>query len=48
MGRHIARVAALPGARLHQLAWQWVQQGEAVLVDVRTDAAREWAGFVPG
>ena len=31
-----------------QLAWQWVQGGEAVLVDVRTDAEREWVGFVPG
>lgn len=31
-----------------QLAWQWVQSGEAVLVDVRTDAEREWVGFVPG
>jgi sulfur dioxygenase len=31
-----------------QLAWQWVQEGEAVLVDVRTDAEREWVGFVPG
>jgi len=31
-----------------QLAWQWVQNGEAVLVDVRTDAEREWVGFVPG
>jgi len=30
-----------------QLAWQWVQSGEAVLVDVRTDAEREWVGFVP-
>ena len=30
-----------------QLAWQWVQAGEAVLVDVRTDAEREWVGFVP-
>jgi glyoxylase-like metal-dependent hydrolase (beta-lactamase superfamily II)/rhodanese-related sulfurtransferase len=30
------------------LAWQWVQTGEAVLVDVRTDAEREWVGFVPG
>lgn len=29
------------------LAWQWVQAGEAVLVDVRTDAEREWVGFVP-
>ncbi len=31
-----------------QLAWQWVQKGQAVLVDVRTDAEREWVGFVPG
>ena len=31
-----------------QLAWAWVQSGEAVLVDVRTDAEREWVGFVPG
>ena len=31
-----------------QLAWQWVQAGEAVMVDVRTDAEREWVGFVPG
>ena len=29
-------------------AWAWVQSGEAVLVDVRTDAEREWVGFVPG
>ena len=31
-----------------QLAWQWVQSGEAVMVDVRTDAEREWVGHVPG
>lgn len=31
-----------------ELAWQWVQAGDAVLVDVRTDAEREWVGFVPG
>lgn len=30
------------------LAWQWVQSGEAVLVDVRSDAEREWVGCVPG
>ncbi len=30
------------------LAWEWVQNGEAVLIDVRTDAEREWVGFVPG
>ncbi|MEK9951335.1 MAG: rhodanese-like domain-containing protein [Curvibacter sp.] len=31
-----------------QLAWAWVQSGEGVLIDVRTDAEREWVGFVPG
>ena len=30
------------------LAWQWVQAGQALLVDVRTDAEREWVGYVPG
>ena len=31
-----------------ELAWQWVQEGRAVLVDVRSSAEREWVGFVPG
>ena len=31
-----------------QLACQWWQAGQAVLIDVRTDAEREWVGFVPG
>lgn len=31
-----------------QLAYEWWQRGEAILVDVRTDAEREWVGFVPG
>ncbi len=31
-----------------QLACAWWQSGQAVLVDVRTDAEREWVGFVPG
>ena len=31
-----------------QQAWQWVQDGRAVLVDVRSDAEREWVGRVPG
>jgi rhodanese-related sulfurtransferase len=30
------------------LAFAWWQAGEAVLVDVRTEAEREWVGFVPG
>jgi len=31
-----------------QVAWAWWQSGEAVLVDVRSDAERAWVGFVPG
>ncbi|MCY7371988.1 MAG: rhodanese-like domain-containing protein [Polaromonas sp.] len=31
-----------------QLAHQWMGSGEALLVDVRTDAEREWVGAVPG
>jgi sulfur dioxygenase len=31
-----------------QLAYEWWQQGDAVLVDIRSDAEREWVGFVPG
>jgi len=30
------------------LAWQWVQSGDAILIDIRTDAEREWVGAVPG
>ena len=29
-------------------AAQWVADGQAVLVDVRSDAEREWVGYVPG
>jgi len=31
-----------------QQAWEWVSAGSAVMVDVRTDAEREWVGYVPG
>ena len=31
-----------------QLAFDWWQAGDAVLVDVRSDAEREWVGFIPG
>jgi glyoxylase-like metal-dependent hydrolase (beta-lactamase superfamily II)/rhodanese-related sulfurtransferase len=31
-----------------ETAFEWWQRGDAVLVDVRTDAEREWVGFVPG
>lgn len=30
------------------LAYQWWHADEAVLVDIRSDAEREWVGFVPG
>ncbi len=30
-----------------QLAYAWWRAGDAVLVDVRTDAEREWVGFIP-
>ncbi len=30
-----------------ELAYKWWQAGQAVLVDVRTDAERVWVGFVP-
>ena len=31
-----------------QTAHEWMLAGKAVLVDVRTDAEREWVGFIPG
>ena len=31
-----------------QQAFAWVETGEAVLVDIRTDAERAWVGSVPG
>ena len=55
--RHDAEGAALTTVRpaegyagniTPQQAWAWMQSGEGVLVDVRTDAEREWVGFVPG
>ena len=41
-------VSGYAGDITASLAWQWVQSGEAVLVDVRSDAEREWVGQVPG
>jgi sulfur dioxygenase len=31
-----------------QQALEWWRNGDAVLVDIRSDAEREWVGFVPG
>jgi sulfur dioxygenase len=40
--------AGYAGDLTPQLAYDWWQAESAVLVDVRTDAEREWVGFVPG
>ena len=36
------------GDVLPAVAYRWFSQGEALLVDVRTDAERDWVGGVPG
>jgi rhodanese-related sulfurtransferase len=45
---HVRPAAGYAGDIPAPLAWQWVQAGQAVLVDVRTDAERAWVGRVPG
>ena len=45
---HALPAAGYAGDVSPQLAHQWMMSGEAVLVDVRSDAEREWVGFVPG
>ena len=45
---HVRPVTGYAGDVSPQLAWAWAQSGEAVMVDVRTDAERAWVGFVPG
>jgi glyoxylase-like metal-dependent hydrolase (beta-lactamase superfamily II)/rhodanese-related sulfurtransferase len=48
MGKKICtRNADYAGDISPLLAYEWWQSGDAVLVDVRTDAEREWVGFVP-
>lgn len=44
----IAAAEGYAGDVTPQQAWDWVQSGQAVLVDVRSDAEREWVGQVPG
>jgi sulfur dioxygenase len=46
--RAVRAAAGYAGDISNTLAHAWWQAGEAVLVDVRTDAEREWVGFVPG
>lgn len=43
-----AHSPAYAGDVTPEQAWQWVQEGAAVLIDVRTDAERAWVGCVPG
>ena len=43
----IAPAAGYAGDITPQQAWQWVQDGTAVLVDVRSSAELEWVGRVP-
>lgn len=45
---HVTPAVGYAGDIPAPLAWQWVQAGQAVLVDVRTDAERAWVGQVPG
>ncbi len=47
-GLQVHPASGYAGDIMARLAWQWIQSGEAVLVDVRSDAEREWVGFVPG
>lgn len=44
----IQLTSAYAGDVTPQQAYAWWQAGEAVLVDIRTDAERDWVGFVPG
>ncbi len=43
-----AKPVGYAGDLTPEQAAAWVASGEAVLVDVRSDAEREWVGFVPG
>jgi len=46
--RHPVPAQGYAGDVSPQLACEWVQRAEAVLVDVRSRAELEWVGFVPG
>lgn len=45
--RAVAASAGYAGDVSVQLAYQWWQSGEAVLLDIRTNAERAWVGFIP-
>jgi glyoxylase-like metal-dependent hydrolase (beta-lactamase superfamily II)/rhodanese-related sulfurtransferase len=44
---HVRPAPGYAGDVSPQLAYEWLRAGQAVLIDVRTDAEREWVGFVP-
>jgi sulfur dioxygenase len=45
--RPVAATAGYAGDVSVQLAYQWWQSGQAVLVDIRSHAERAWVGFIP-
>jgi sulfur dioxygenase len=45
---HVRQATGYAGDVSPATAYEWWQRGDAVLVDIRTDAEREWVGFVPG
>lgn len=45
--RKVDEAAGYAGDVSVQLAYQWWQSGEAVLLDIRTNAERAWVGFIP-
>lgn len=45
---HVHPALGYAGDVSPQLAFQWWQADEAVLMDVRSDAERAWVGFIPG
>ena len=47
-GQQLQAASGYAGDVPPRLAWQWVQSGQAVLIDVRSDAEREWVGYIPG
>ena len=44
----VQSAAGYAGDVTPEVACQWWQSGEAVLVDIRSDAERDWVGFIPG
>ncbi|TAG25586.1 MAG: MBL fold metallo-hydrolase [Burkholderiales bacterium] len=43
----VPKQAGYAGDISPQLAYQWWQSGEAVLIDIRSAAERAWVGFIP-